>query len=81
MTHSIPQTRALLESERFERVKPVLDAIQEVIASSGPQGIPSGHLYAMLMGHMDLDTYQTMIGVMIKAGGVTLKDHVLRATA
>ena len=81
MTHSFPQTRTRLESEIFERVKPVLDAVQEIVEKAGPQGIPSGHLYAMLMGYMDLDTYQTMIGVMVKAGGVTLNNHVLRATA
>jgi hypothetical protein len=81
MTYTIPQTRTRLESEVFDRVKPVLDAVQEIVEKAGPQGIPSGHLYAMLMGYMDLDTYQTMIGVMVKAGGVTLKDHVLRATA
>lgn len=81
MSHIIPQTQALLGTEAFARVKPVLDAIQEIIAGAGTQGIPSGHLYAMLMGHMDLDTYQGMIGLMIQAGGVTINNHVLRATA
>jgi len=65
----------------FSRVKPVLDAIQEIVVAAGSQGIPSGHLYAMLMGYMDLQTYQTMIGLMVKAGGVTLQNHVLRATS
>ena len=64
----------------FARVKPVLDAIQEIITAAGPQGVPSGHLYAMLMGYMDLNTYQTMIDLMVKAGGITLTHHVIRAT-
>jgi len=62
----------------FERVKPILDAVQEIIEAAGPSGIPSGHLYAMLMGHMDLQTYQSMVGLMVRAGGVTLENHVLR---
>ena len=64
----------------FARVKPVLDAIQEIITAAGPQGVPSGHLYAMLMGYMDLNTYQTMIDLMVKAGGITLTNHVIRST-
>ncbi len=65
----------------FARIKPVLNAVQEIIAAAGPDGLPSGHLYAMLMGHMDLPTYHSMIAVMVKAGGITLKGHVLRATS
>ena len=75
------KTQTQADTETFERVKPVLDAIQEIITAAGSQGLPSGHLYAMLMGYMDLQTYQTMIGLMVKAGGVTLQNHVLRATS
>ena len=63
----------------FSRLKPFLDLVQEIIKEAGSQGIPSGHLYAMLMTYMDLQTYQTMIGLMVKAGGVTLQNHVLHA--
>jgi len=75
------KTQTQLDAETFERVKPVLDAIQEVVARAGSQGIPSGHLYVMLMGYMDLDTYQNVIALMVRAGGVTLQNHVLRATS
>ena len=75
------KTQTQLDAETFERVKPVLDAIQEIITRAGSQGIPSGHLYAMLMGYMDLDTYQNVIALMVRAGGVTLQNHVLRATS
>jgi len=78
MNYTIPKTE---KSEIFDRVKPVLDAIQEIVQRAGPEGIPSGHLYAMLMGYMDLETYQTMIDIMVQAGGITLENHVLRATA
>ena len=78
MTHTIAQTQA---SSTFSRVKPILDALQQIIEAAGPDGIPSGHLYAMLMGHMDLGTYQSMINLMVKAGGITLNHHVLRAVA
>ena len=75
------KTQTQADTETFERVKPVLDAIQEIVVAAGSQGIPSGHLYAMLMGYMDLQTYQSMIALMVRAGGVTLQNHVLRATS
>jgi len=78
MNYTIPKTE---KSEIFDRVKPVLDAIQEIVQRAGPEGIPSCHLYAMLMGYMDLETYQSMIDIMVQAGGITLENHVLRATA
>jgi hypothetical protein len=78
MNYTIPKTE---KSEIFDRVKPVLDAVQAIIKKAGPQGLPSGHLYAMLMGYMDLESYQSMIDIMVQAGGITLNNHVLRATA
>lgn len=78
MTHTIPKTRTALQEAAFQRVKPVIDALHEVIASTGDRGLPSGHLYAMLMDKMDLETYQNMIDLMIDAGGITLSNHVLR---
>lgn len=75
------KTQTQLDAETFERVKPVLDAIQEIVTGAGSQGIPFGHLYAMLMGYMDLQTYHSVIALMVRAGGVTLQNHVLRATS
>lgn len=30
--------------------------------------IPSGHLYARLMGHIDLETYQSVIATLVRSG-------------
>lgn len=65
-------------NETLTRLNSVLDALYEAIADAGTQGLPSGHLYAALMGHMTLDTYQTMIDVLVQTGRVTLSGHVLR---
>ncbi len=40
--------------------------------------IPSGELYAQLMGHMNLDTYNKCIQVLKKAELVEESNHVLR---
>jgi hypothetical protein len=44
------------------KVQEVVDAIAETIKEF--KEIPSGHLYANLMGYMDLNTYQTLIKYM-----------------
>jgi len=45
----------------------VLDTVNQAIKKAGQDGIPSSHLYAMLMEYMSLHTYQAMIDVLIKA--------------
>ena len=41
-------------------------AIAEAIRALGR--VPSGHLYARLMGHMSLETYMAMLDVLKRAG-------------
>lgn len=43
-------------------------AIADCIRRLG--SVPSGHLYARLMGHMSLETYEALIGILIEAGKV-----------
>lgn len=54
-----------------------LKALYEAILASG--GIPSGHLYARLMGHMTLDQYNTLIGLLKTYGMVTESGYFLTA--
>ena len=55
-------------------------AILEAIIEAGEQGIPSGHLYAMCMGKMSLETYNHIIGTLTQGNLITDKGHLLRAT-
>lgn len=45
-----------------------------------PEGAPSGHLYAALMGQMSLDDYQMIIGVCKGGNLMTESGHVLQLT-
>lgn len=69
MTPTPVQARAVIE---------VCNAVYEAIEASGEQGIPSGHLYAMLMDKMRLQTYLSIIALLQKSGKITNKGHVLR---
>ena len=70
MTKTLPQ---LTEQERNALlvVRTVADAIKEL------GSVPSGHLYARLMGVMNLDQYQAIINVLIKAKMVKVQNHLI----
>jgi hypothetical protein len=55
----------------------VLKTIAECIKAAGAMGLPSGHLYAMLMGSMDIDTYNQYIGMLKKAGIIAESNYLL----
>lgn len=50
-------------------------AVAEAIRSLG--SVPSGHLYAQLMGHLTLEQYTSIIGALKGAGVVTEQNHLL----
>lgn len=50
-------------------------ALGETIRECGR--VPSGHLYAAVMGHMSLSCYQQLIGVLKNAGMVREESHEL----
>ena len=52
-------------------------AIDDAIKEAGEDGIPSGHLYAMMMDLMSLDTYDSIIDLLKKAGKVKEEDYLL----
>ena len=51
--------------------------INDTIKDAGTDGIPSGHLYAMLMGHINLDNYNSIINVLKKAGKIKESNFLL----
>jgi hypothetical protein len=61
-----PQEKAALEI-----VLVVGDAIKEL------GSVPSGHLYAQLMGRMSLDSYNKIIGMLKNAKVIKEEGHLL----
>ena len=57
----------------------VIEALRQAIEAAGPDGIPSGHLYAAAMGHgVDLALYERCVALLVEAGRVReSKAHVL----
>jgi hypothetical protein len=69
---------ALTEAERARLNASVLAtmAVAEAIRELG--SVPSGHLYARLMGQLSLESYETILRTLRGAGLVEQKNHVLR---
>ena len=51
------------------------EALGEAIKGLG--SVPSGHLFAHVMGVMSLETYEKIINLLISAGHVKKSGHVL----
>ncbi len=65
-------------SERAEQITAgirMAAAVGEAIRDLG--SIPSGHLYARLMGQMSLDTYNSLISLLKQANLVEENNHLL----
>ena len=61
-------------------MKQVLGAITEAIAKAGQDGIPAGHLYAMLMNFgITLNQYQEIESFLIAAGKIKKRGDLLIA--
>lgn len=50
-------------------------AIADCIRDAG--SIPSGNLYALVMGHLSLSQFQSIIGILERSGLVRQSGHVL----
>jgi len=57
--------------------KQILNLLGNSIIRAGRHGIPSWHLYAEVMGYMNLDTYQAAINLLVKSGLVHQSGHLL----
>jgi hypothetical protein len=68
------------EQQQVAAILRLIQSIADAIQEAGDRGIPSGHLYAMLMHKVSLQTYEYAIGILKDAGAVTEQFHLLRWT-
>lgn len=67
------------EQQRQDAMYEIVAAVYMAIKESGSMGIPSGHLYAALMGKLSLDSYQAIIGILVETGKISNNHHLLVA--
>lgn len=63
-------------SEQVKAMSALLIAITEAI-NAVPEGIPSGHLYASLMGKMSLQVYEQIISALVACHKIRKQGHLL----
>lgn len=69
------------EQEKNMREKTTMRVVEFVyscILEAGDEGIPSGHLYAVLMGDLSLGEFQAAVGILKKHGFITDEHHLLK---
>lgn len=68
--------------EAIATLHKLVQIILETIQSAGPNGVPSGPLYATLNCHgLSLATYQQIMAGLVATGRVRLSGHVYYTTA
>ena len=72
---------AIATKEQIKAFLGLIETIREMIEVSGPQGIPAGHLYAMVMPHnISLEMFEKCVGILVEAKRVTRGPmHLLRS--
>lgn len=68
--------RAKLSTEKARAALAVVAAVAEVIRELGT--VPSGDLYARVMGHISLEEYEKLIGILKGTGLVSESAHQLK---
>jgi len=59
-----------------------VDCILDAAKAAEPLGAPSGVIYAALMAHgMRLATYESLVNALVRAGRITVENHLIRAVA
>ena len=56
------------DQKRIAATANIVAAVAETIRELG--SVPSGHLYARLMGHMSFESYEAIIGWLVRSGVV-----------
>jgi len=70
----------MAKANAAKAIMAIVDAVVGVVRDAGPNGCPEGPLYAALMAHgCSLDQFQSLIGLIEKAGKIRREGHVLYA--
>jgi len=67
------------EEQKMKAAVEIMKAVASAVKDLG--SIPSGHLYAQLMGRMSLDSYEKMTGVLQRMGIISIdRNHLVTYT-
>jgi len=56
--------------KKVEAAVGIAKALEEAIYEAGPTGLPSGHLYAAVSGHLSLGIYQSLLDILHSTGRI-----------
>lgn len=65
-----------MQANAVDVIKAVCGAVIEAVEVAGDHGAPGGVLYAALMGHMSLSTFEGLMAALVKAGKLTKRGQL-----
>ena len=70
-----------MTDKKLDALAAMIEAVRQAIATTGDSGIPSGHLYSMMMGFgCSLEVYNHLINALLETGKITQDgNNVLRS--
>lgn len=68
-----------MSPDQIAAVRAVAAVLTDTVREMGPEGCPSGHLYAAVMSKLTLSQYEQIIGALVGAGRLRKSGHVLYA--
>ncbi len=69
----------MTSKEQIQAFLDLVESIMDLIKAKGAMGLPSGELYAVLMGSLTLDQYNKLIAMLVKANRITQSNYLLIA--
>ena len=66
-----------MSAETTKAVLTLVHIIGSAIREAGEIGIPSGHLYAMLMGKVTLEQYEAVVNLLKRQKIISESNHLL----
>lgn len=67
---------SMSKEKRADLVIELANMFLDVIRAGGDRGVPTGHMYAAVMGVMSLEQFQGFLTGLQKAGKVQVRNHV-----
>ena len=66
-----------ITKQEIEAAIEICAILGQAIKKAGPEGVPSGHLYAQVMSALSLNTYNTAIASLKRSGLISESHFVL----
>ena len=66
----------MTDQQKAQMALAIVLALLDTVKEMGANGAPAGPMYAAVMGHMSLDTFESAMSLLVRSGKVRKEGHV-----